>query len=406
MQFEVDRHDLQRVRVVQPPAAALQPGQARLLVRSFALTSNNITYAVFGDALQYWQFFPAAGDDGEAGGGGAGRGEAGGGEADTAGAAGAGAGQEEPVQWGRVPVWGFADVVETTVGSLAEGARVYGYLPMATELIVQPGRLDDRGFSDTAAHRAAMAAAYNRYVYAAADPVYDTEREPHQMVLWPLFFTSFVIDDMLADSGFLGGCVVVSSASSKTAIGVAHLLSRRAGVRVVGLTSAANAEFVGELGCYHDVVTYDALAAGGTGSGLPVGTAAYVDIAGDATVTRAVHQHFGDRLVHSMIVGGTHWNAAPPTAGGEGEGALSAMRGPSPQFFFAPTQIAKRTHEWGRDGLEARTTEAWTAYRDWADEWLHFHRAFGPAEVEHTYRELLAGRVDPRVGHVCTMEPR
>ena len=41
---------------------------------------------------------------------------------------------------------------------------------------------------------------------------------------------------------------------------------------------------------------------------------------------------------------------------------------------------------------------------DWVDGWLHFERSHGAAGVEHTYQQLLAGRVDPRVGHVCTME--
>ena len=366
MDLEVDRRNLQTVRLVDRAAAALQPGQARLRVDCFALTANNITYAVFGDMMQYWNFFPAAP------------------AAEVA--------EGDDTLWGRVPVWGFAEVVESTAGELAEGTRVYGYLPMSTELVVQPGRFDDRGFTDMAAHRAPMAGAYNRYVRCSEDPIYDAEREPHQMVLYPLFFTSFMIDDVLADGGLLDeSTVVISSASAKTAIGAAYLLSRREGVRVVGLTSARNAEFVRGLGCYHQVVTYDALGE------LPAGEASYVDIAGDSAVTRAVHEHYADRLRSSMIVGGTHWDGPPPVPGD--------LPGPAPQFFFAPTQIAKRNADWGRDGLEARTVDAWVAYRDWVDGWLHFERAHGPEGVRHTYLELLAGHADPTVGHVCTMEP-
>lgn len=360
MDLEVDRHQLSSVRNVDAPFAELLPGEARLSVDAFALTSNNITYAVFGEGMHYWDFFPAAPGDG--------------------------------ITWGRVPVWGFADVVETTVAELALGRRVYGYLPMSTELVVTPGRFDPRGFTDTAAHRAAMAGAYNRYVYCDEDPLYDSDREPHHMVLWPLFFTSFMIDDFLDEAAQLGGSVVISSASSKTAIGTAHLLARRHGVSVVGLTSPGNAEFVRDLGCYHQVVTYDAL------HELPAGGAAYVDIAGDSAVTRAVHEHYADQLTYSMIVGGTHWDGPLPVPGD--------LPGPAPQFFFAPTQIAKRTKEWGSDGLEARTTDAWIAFRDWVDGWLRFERSHGAVAVEHSYRELLQGRVDPRIGHVCTMDDK
>ncbi|MGA1245763.1 MAG: DUF2855 family protein, partial [Ilumatobacteraceae bacterium] len=106
--IDVDRTNLSISRLNRSVAVDLQPGEVRLAVQSFALTSNNITYAVFGDGLKYWDFFPVG---------------------------------EEP--WGRVPVWGFADVVESTIGDVAVGERVYGYLPMATELVVTPGRVDE-----------------------------------------------------------------------------------------------------------------------------------------------------------------------------------------------------------------------------------------------------------------------
>jgi hypothetical protein len=51
-----DRLAQTRWRVTEPPA--LLPGQVRLGMESFALTANNITYATFGDAMNYWQFFP------------------------------------------------------------------------------------------------------------------------------------------------------------------------------------------------------------------------------------------------------------------------------------------------------------------------------------------------------------
>ena len=63
----------------------LEPGEVRLAVDAFALTANNVTYAAIGDLLQYWSFFPA------------------------------------PDRWGRVPVWGYADVVESTLDDVPVG---------------------------------------------------------------------------------------------------------------------------------------------------------------------------------------------------------------------------------------------------------------------------------------------
>lgn len=36
----------------------LEPGEALLAIDTFALTTNNITYAAFGESMRYWDFFP------------------------------------------------------------------------------------------------------------------------------------------------------------------------------------------------------------------------------------------------------------------------------------------------------------------------------------------------------------
>jgi hypothetical protein len=354
MIIEVDRTNLHRSRRVEAPSPALVAGQARLAIDSFAFTSNNVTYAAFGEMMKYWDFFPAEGD------------------------------------WGRIPVWGFADVVESRAEGVEAGTRVYGYFPMSNELVVTPGRVDERGFRDDAEHRRPMAPAYSLYRRTAADPIYKPDREAQQMVLWPLFFTSFMIDDLLADNELFGAsAVVVSSGSSKTAIGTAFMVHERAGVNVVGLTSEGNRGFVERLGCYDRVVAYEEI------ESLPVERAVYIDIAGNRDVQAASHRHYGDQLAHSLIVGGTHWDHRP--AGDQ------ALVGPSPEFFFAPTQIAKRTADWGQPELDRRVGSAWHRFVDWTDGWLELPHAKGVDEVEATYHEVLEGRTDPRVGHVCSL---
>jgi hypothetical protein len=356
---EVDRQDLHRTRIVDDGVRSLAPGEARLRVDGFALTANNVSYAAAGDALGYWSFFPASpgfppapGADGEV--------------------------------WGRVPVWGFADVVESTTDVLPVGRRVYGYLPMADELIVVPGRVDERGWFDLAEHRQPMAGAYNRYLFTDADPVYDAAHEDRQMVLWPLFFTSFVIDDFLDDQARFGANrVIVSSASSKTAIGVGRLLERRGGIDVVGLTSAGNADFVRDVGCWSSVITYDEVAT------LDPASSVFVDVAGNADVRHAVHAHLGDALAHSMLVGATHWDAPTTTE--------RPAAGPRPTFFFAPTQIAKRTREWGRDGVDERIGRAWADYAPWSDTWLRYERVEGAEATRDAFAALVRGEVDPRL---------
>ena len=355
MDFLIAKDDLHRCRFLDAPVPAPGPGQAVLRVSAFGLSTNNITYAIFGEAMSYWSFFPT-----------------------------------EP-GWGRMPVWGFAEVSASTVAELAVGTRVFGYLPPSSALLVTPARVDTHGFIDASPHRQALPAAYNGYTRVEADPIYDDAHEDEQMLLRPLFFTSYLIDDFLDESACFGaGTVVLSSASSKTSSALAFLLSRRDGVEVIGLTSSRSAEFARGLGVYDAIVTYDDLAS------LPQGRAVYVDMAGDAELRFAVHGHFGEELAHSAVVGATHRD-------GMGE-VPAALPGPRPTFFFAPDRVAKRIGDWGRDGFESRLAEAWRPYVEWTAGWLETLHGRGAEALERAYLDLLDGRVDPATAHVLTLE--
>jgi hypothetical protein len=352
--FLVKRDDLRQCRIAESDVPELEPGQALLRVDTFGLTANNITYAVMGEAMSYWDFFPA--EDG----------------------------------WGRVPMWGFAEVELSEAEGVDPGARVYGYLPPSSHLVVTPADADGRGFVDGSTHRAQLPSAYHRYPVTGTDPFYRPDTEEMQMLLRPLFFTSFLIDDQLADEGLTSrGPVVFSSASSKTAIAAAFMLAQREGTQLVALTSPRSAEFVGSLGIYGRTITYDAI------DSLERGTATFVDIAGDSDVRRAVHSHYGDALAHSMAVGVTHWEEI---AAGSG-----ALPGPPPTLFFAPDRVVKRSKDWGGAGLEARVADAWHPFCEWTSGWLDLVRGHGFEAVQRAYRNVLEGRVDPKTAHVLSL---
>jgi NADPH:quinone reductase-like Zn-dependent oxidoreductase len=350
----IARSDLHSCRFDDAPAPEPHEGQALLEIQAFGLSANNITYAMFGEAMSYWDFFPA-----------------------------------EP-GFGRLPVWGFAQVVRSRHAELAEGTRVYGYLPASTHLLVTPARVQAHGFIDAAQHRAALPGAYNAYIDVRADASYQREHEDEQMLLRPLFFTSFLLDDFLADSGLLDvQAVVVSSASSKTASALAFLLALRGDAEVIGLTSQRSAQFVRSLETYDRVVTYE------QAGSLAVEPAVYVDIAGDASVREAVHRRYAAKLKHSAVVGATHHDSM-------GE-VPDSLPGPRPAFFFAPDRVAKRTRDWGREGLEERVAEAWHPYVEWTGRWLQVRHGRGPQALQSAYLELLDGSIDPAQAHVLTL---
>jgi len=354
--FEIRRKELHETRFVQDDPPEPGDGEALLAVESFGLTTNNITYAVFGEAMSYWDFFPAS----------------------------------DP-EWGRLNVWGYAHVEGSRHPDLEEGRRLYGYYPASDHLLVVPDRVDAKGFNDGAEHRRKLPSAYQGYRDVAADPVYAADLEDEQILFWPLFYTSFLIDDFVVDEGFFGAdTVVLSSASSKTAIIAAYLLAQREGAQIAGLTSQGNREFVERLGIYDLVLGYDDTRS------LPGERAVYLDFAGDGGVRQAVHAHYGNRLAHSAAVGMTHW---AQMAQGSGE-----LEGPKPVFFFAPDRIRKRGEDWGTARLDDNVAAAWGPFAEWASGWLRVERISSEEEIARTYDELLAGRVDPAVGTVVELD--
>lgn len=382
--FLIQRSDLQRTQFVADPDApdgcSLSDQQARLSIGHFALTANNLTYAAFGGSMKYWQFFPAA----------------------------------DPA-WGCLPVWGFATVVESRIPGLAVGRRVYGCLPAGTHLVVQAERVSATGFQDISAHRTELAAVYSRYDFCDADPLWrsDAQSEGLQAVLKPLFVTSFLIDDFMAEQGFYGALqILMSSASSKTAMGTAFCLGlrrldlHRSGLhtghgpvpRLLGLTSAANLDFTRRTGLYEQVLDYTALAL--LDASVPT---VYIDFAGDAALRRQVHSHFDGTLAYSCSVGGTHWQAL-----GSGRG----LPGPPPVLFFAPAQVNLRSgpppHGWGPGGLQAKLAAAWGAFlhavqRPEASGLRIVHRS-GHDALAQAYAALAAGKANPSEGLMLSLQ--
>jgi hypothetical protein len=350
------------------PLGALADGSVRVVIETFALTSNNITYAAMGDAMQYWQFYPVS-DTGDG------------------------------VAWGRIPVWGFGTVQASRHPDLTVGERLYGYFPMSSAVDLVPAKVSAGSFMEASPHRAALHRVYNQYVRCAADPFYTAETENIQALLRPLFTTSWLIDDFLADNDFFGAAtngakpvLLLSSASSKTAYGTAFALSQRTGVEVVGLTSPGNVAFCESLGCYHRVLTYDQLDAIATEA-----PSIYIDFAGNAPLRKAIHTHCKG-LRYSCSIGATHVSEM---------GGAKDIPGPKAILFFAPAQIKKRSDEWGPQALGQRLVQSWQAFIATVSKpehpWLRVTHHAGPAAVSSAYLQVLGGKSDPRLGHVLTL---
>ena len=351
----VARDDLARTELTEGLLPDAGPGQVVLRVDRVGMTANNVTYALTGDQLSYWQFFPAA--DG----------------------------------WGRVPLWGFANVVHSNVKEIEAGDRFYGYYPTSSHLVVKPGRISERGFRDVSEHRTTLPNVYNGYVATSGDPTYDVAHEDLHILYRPLFITSLMLDDFLADNGFFGATtILMSSASSKTAYATAFCLQRREQrPKVVGLTSAGNVGFTADLGCYDEVVAYDDV------PGIAAdGPAVYADFAGNQGLRLQLHEQFGDQLVYDAMIGAAH---------GEELNAGPKVAGPEPTLFFAPSQIAKRQEDWGPGGVAKAYAEVWDAFVPQVQRWVDVTHDEGPKGLESAWLEVLAGKTDPKRGYVINL---
>ena len=355
--FAVSRDDLRSSTVLPIPPIAemdLSPGQVVLRVDNFSITANNVTYAAMGDAMRYWEFFPS--DEG----------------------------------LGRIPVWGYSEVVRSEHEGIEVGARLYGYMPMSTHFVVEPVDINESGFVDGAEHRSDLPAIYNRYGLVTAESGDTPEREPYIALFGPLFATSWLLADELEDEKFYGATrLVMSSSSSKTAIALAFLLARDHGeeIELVGLTSGRNEEFVRSTGLYGEVIGYDELESLDTS--VPT---AYLDFAGNAALRGRIHQHFGDTLVASTVIGAADWEGLAPDDDAE------PLPGPNPSLFFAPTRFAKRNGEWGAAEVRRRITMDQNEFIDSSKSWLTIRTAQGADGIDSTLKAFLDGNVDPSEG--------
>lgn len=290
-----------------------------------------------------------------------------------------------------MPAWGYARVIASRVPEIAVGERVYGFLPMASHLIVQPGKISAGLFRDMAAHRQPMSVVYNQYRRLQADPAHDAQAEDVRMLFEPLFLTSFLIEDALRRADYHGAdTAVLTSASSKTALGTAYVLRARSPqLRRVGLTSAAHVAFVEKTGLYDAVLAYDAIdAAAG------VEAAAVIDFAGNAALLRAIYAALPGRVAACLRVGVTHHDTV---------GETGVLPGPKPVWFFAPTAATTLIGEIGQDGFNAAVAAQWGGFVATAAELVQVEHGNGMEALQRIWRMQVAGQAPPDNGMVVRL---
>ena len=371
-EFQIQKTHITESRIVDNDISktVLAPGQIMLEIDKFALTANNITYAVVGEQIGYWQFFPPHSQTPD------------GIKVDTNG-------------WGILPVWGFADVIASNCDEAAVGERLFGYFPPASHLIMQPTKIGRSSWVDGSEHRSKLPAGYNIYRRVKAEPGYNKDHEDDRMLLYPLHITSFALFDFFQENKWFGAVqLVMISASSKTSTGLAYGVHHDSNndnpaPQLVALTSARNLEMVKRLNVYDTALTYDEIS--NIDASKPT---LIVDMSGNTDVLSKLHKYLGDNMKFCSNVGVTHWQDF-----GESDDIIKERSG----FFFAPSQIQKRLQEWGPQGFDRKSREYLSLSIGKSREWLKTTDLYGLEGMRAIFKDVCDGRVPPDAGLVVRM---
>jgi len=355
IQFEVNRSDLRKFRWTNHPESELKDGQIKIFIDKFGFSSNNVTYANLGNSFGYWNFFPV----------------------DNV--------------WGIIPTWGFGTVIESNHKEISLGERFYGYYPTASHLVLEPGKVRPTGFSDTKEHRTKLPSAYNFYYNTTRDEFYTKESEDFQLIYRPLFTTSFLLESYLLENQFFTAKdVLITSASSKTAIALAYLLKlnrekNHFSFKIHALTSNRNLSLVQSLGYYDKVKCYEDLGS------FDKSDICVVDFSGNEKIQSEIKLHFGSHHKHLCLVGMVHWEEQAQDQK-ESQGVL----------FFAPAEIKKKSKHWGLAGFQEKLVHSFGAYAKDSSTWMKYKNLDFSSSFENVYLETLEGKFPAELGAILS----
>ena len=195
-EFQTLKSDITKTRIFEGEIDLDVIDEDEIIVRveTFSFTANNISYGVAGDTLGYWQFFPAK--------------------------------ENIDDQWGCIPMWGFAKVINSRHLEIQENERLFGYFPPSDYLRLKPTKINKQNFLDSVSHRKDLPIIYNNYLRLDGEIDYDQSTDSIRALLFPLHLTAYCLCDALkCENYYDSDQVIILSASSKTAIGLAQGLS-------------------------------------------------------------------------------------------------------------------------------------------------------------------------------------
>ena len=367
-QFQIDKTSPNCFRIMQAEGS---PDNARIegtentkslviKIERFTFTANNLTYYMVGDKLGYWQFFPPINTSSNE-------------------------------NWGVIPVWGVGQVISSSNDSVEVGSRFLGYFPPAEYLVMANTTVTNNNLIDCSPHRLKLPQGYNVYrplPVLAADANAEVnakqhEQENFQMLLWPLYATSFCLSEVIESiPASAREQLLVLSASSKTSLGLAFAL-KEAGISAVGVTSDKRVASLKGLDVYSAVISYEQL------DMLQLKGTVVVDMSGNAQVKASIKHRLGEHLTRYISVGLTHWQDIKPSSDEE--------------FFFAPAHIQQRMSEIGAAEYQKLSSGFVAKAIAWSAGWLNVKEREGLSALQDDLSEHQQGKIPSNEGRIYTL---
>lgn len=276
------------------------------------------------------------------------------------------------------PTWGIGTVTRSEHPDVAVGQRIFGYVPMATHHTMKVEDKNDRLVDVDAAH-ADMHEWYRTYRKLGS-------RHPDEarwLNIWPVFPASFNLARTVVDHPANLDCALITSASSKTALGVASMLRTWSEIRTVGLTSSANLKHAQSTGVFDEVFTYEDQAGVEPGS-----RTALLDLTGNADLLTEVTRSHADNLSCTYLLGYTHPNARVH---------LPPLSGPEPAVFFTPAREDELIKRRGREAHMREYLEAEARFVELSKTWFVSPTTRGREAAVEQYEDLMTNRPVPWV---------
>merc|ERR1712217_453860 len=279
------------------------------------------------------------------------------------------------------------------------GTRLYGIVPPCKYKLQQVGGVIPAGKNGEPAkvEISMEGLPYNLRRFSELEVVEDVadvdpDWDDWKMVMKEIYTMAFYVDEnLLVDTGMINS-VIISCASSKTALALAYCLRMREMRYVVGLTSKEHIDFVKSTDLYHDVFTYDEV------DPLPNNhTNVYMDFKCDGELRQKITLRMSTNLMYNMVLG-------PAVFQKKMKDQLFEKRAREMLFDESSWRERRRmVAEVTKTGRNEKLRYSQKAFIERIKKYIKLRHMGGPEAFKQIYDGVYSNTVPPNEAYVCTL---